>query len=136
VWLQVFPRKLTSKSFAIFSKFWHSRTPRQPPHNMGPYPGAGFFTRGKIYPLQCIIWDSPCPICIYGRLTFANGQIPFAMECGSSNSNDLIDFRYITNVNIALNIIDKITLKRSQTRRPPASQIRINVLRSRWPEVD
>ena len=36
----------------------------------------------------------------------------------SPNTNNLVDFSYVTNVNITLNIVDEVATKRCQARRP------------------
>ena len=54
----------------------------------------------------------------------------------SSNTNHFIDFCYITNINITLNIANKVATKRCQPADPPVSHIRIKVLGSRWPGTD
>ena len=36
----------------------------------------------------------------------------------SPNPNDLIDFCYVTNINITLKVVNQVTTKRCQSRRP------------------
>ena len=51
------------------------------------------------------------------QLDVAASSIDEFVQC-SPNTNNFVDLRYVTNINLALDIVNKVTVKQCQTRRP------------------